>query len=145
MKTLKITALALFATAMVTAQDLDMHEVPTELSETFQNEYRNAMDVEWEKEGANYKVEFDVNDMEHEIWYTNDGTKVKSEMEITKADVPNAITKAIKHNYADYKIDSVEMTEMNGKKTYEVELEKGWFKDMDVVFDANGSVLSSDK
>lgn len=143
MKTLKITAIAIFATAMINAQDLKMNEVPANLMTNFQNTYKTATDVEWEMEGMHYKVEFDVNRMEHEIWYTKDGNIVKSEMEITEKDLPSAIASAIKSNYADYKIDSIEVTEMDNKKIYEVELEKGWTKEMKVVFDENGTVLSS--
>ena len=56
MKTLKITALALFATAMVTAQDLKTSDVPANLNTAFQKEYKDATDVEWELDGMNYKV-----------------------------------------------------------------------------------------
>jgi len=144
MKTLKITAIALFATAMMNAQDLRMKEVPSNLKSNFQKTYNNATDVEWEKDNLNYKVEFDVNDMEHEIWYNTQGEVLKSEMEITDKELPNAISKTIKTKYSDYKIDSIEVTERNGEKTYEVELEKNWWSnEMNVVFDANGKILSS--
>ncbi len=143
MKTLKITALALFATAMVTAQDLKMNDVPSNLTSAFKNEYKTAKDVEWEMDGMNYKVEFDTNHMEHEIWYNKEGKIVKTEMEISENDLPSDIVSVIKSKYSGYKIDSVEKTEMDAKKTYEVELEKGWTKEMKVVFDDKGTVLSS--
>ncbi|MDN3492025.1 PepSY-like domain-containing protein [Winogradskyella bathintestinalis] len=143
MKTLKITTLAIFATIAMNAQDLKMNEVPSNLMTNFQNTYKTASDVEWEKEGMNYKVEFDMKKVEHEIWYTKDGNVVKSEMEVTERDLPAAISTAIKNDYAGYKIDGIEVTEMENKKTYEVELEKGWTKEMKVIFDANGKVLSS--
>ncbi|WP_179351453.1 PepSY-like domain-containing protein [Winogradskyella vidalii] len=143
MKILKITALAIFATAMMNAQDLRMNEVPTNLLTKFQNTYKTASDVEWEMEGVRYNVEFEVNRMDHEIWYTKDGTIVRYEAEITKKDLPTAISSAIKSNYEGYQIDSIEVTEVDQKKTYEVELEKGWTKEMKVVFDVNGKILSS--
>lgn len=143
MKTLKITAIAIFAVATMNAQDLRLDEVPSNLTANFQNTYKTATDVEWEMEGINYKVEFDMNRMEHEIWYNKDGDVVKTEMEISDTELPSAISTAIKDNYAGYKIDSVEMTEMNNIKTYEVELEKGWTKEMKVVFDEKGKVLSA--
>ncbi|MGJ8594155.1 MAG: PepSY-like domain-containing protein [Aquaticitalea sp.] len=143
MKNLKITALALFATVAMNAQDLKMTDVPSALTTSFQKTYTNVTDVEWEMEGENYKVEFeDANKMEHEIWYTKDGSIVKTEMEISKSQLPSEITKSIGSNYSGYKIDSIEMTEMGNKKTYEVELEKGWSTERTVVFDAAGKVLS---
>lgn len=143
MKTLKLSALALFATVMVNAQDLKMNDVPSNVNSTFQKEYNNATDVEWEMDEMNYKVEFDMNDMEHEIWYTKEGQVVKTERELSEKDLPSAIVSAIKSKYSGYDIDSVEMTEMENNKTYEVELEKGWSKELKVVFDANGTVKSS--
>ena len=143
MKTLRITTLAIFATAAIYAQDLNQNEVPTNLLNAFQKTYSNASDVEWELDSETYKVEFDLNDLEQEIWYTKDGIIVKREMEITEKDLPSAVLSAIKSKYVGYKIDSIELIEMDNKKTYEVELEKGWTQELKVVFDVNGDVLSS--
>lgn len=143
MKTLKITALAIFATAMMNAQDLKMSDVPSNLMTNFQNTYKTATDVEWEMDGMHYNVEFEISRMDHEIWYAKDGTIVRSEAEIRKKDLPTTIASAIKSNYAGYKIDSIEVTEMDQVKTYEVELEKGWTKEIKVIFDSEGKVLSS--
>lgn len=143
MKNLKIAALAIFATATMSAQDLKTSDVPSNLTNNFQKSYANATGVEWEMDGDNYKVEFDVNKMEHEIWYSKDGTVVKTESEISESELPSAIKSVIKNKYADYKVDSIEMTESNGEKNYEVELEKGWTKEVKVVFDSTGKVMSS--
>src|SRR5690606_12150297 len=143
MKNLKIAALAIFATATMSAQDLKTNDVPSNVSNNFQKSYANATGVEWEMDGDNYKVEFDVNKMEHEIWYSKDGTVVKTESEISESELPSAIKSVIKNKYADHKVDSIEMTESNGQKNYEVELEKGWTKEVKVVFDATGKVMSS--
>lgn len=142
MKNLKIAALALFATAAVSAQDLRMDEVPTNLADSFQKEYPNASDVEWEMEGMNYNVEFDVDRLEHEIWYSKDGKIVKMEQELDNKNLPNMITKLIDSKYSAYKIDSVEMTEKDGKKTYEVELDKGWTEEKTLIVDENGKVIN---
>lgn len=143
MKNLKIAALAIFATATMSAQDLKTSDVPSTLANNFQKSYATATEVEWEMDGDNYKVEFDVNKMEHEIWYSKDGTVVKTESEISESELPGAIASVIKNKYAGYKVDSIEMTESNGQKQYEVELEKGWTNEVKVVFDATGKVVSS--
>ncbi|WP_189702635.1 PepSY-like domain-containing protein [Subsaximicrobium wynnwilliamsii] len=145
MRSLKLATLAIFATAAMSAQDLKMDEVPSNLADTFKKEYPQATDVEWEMDMANYKVEFDVNRMEHELWYSKEGKVMKSEMELTETDLPAAIASVLKSKYADYKVDSVEVTEENGAKTYEVDLEKGWNEELDLVFSANGEVLSEMK
>ncbi|MGB2759783.1 MAG: PepSY-like domain-containing protein, partial [Maribacter stanieri] len=66
----------------------------------------------------------------------------RAEHEITEADLPQAITSVIASNYAGYKVDSVEKTTVNGSTTYDVELEKGWNDEKDVVFNESGKVLS---
>jgi hypothetical protein len=99
MKSLKIAALALFATAAVNAQDLQMNEVPSNLRDSFHKEHPIAADVEWEMEGMNYKVEFDVDRMEHEVWYSKDGETVRREQELSKKDLPSSITDMIESKY----------------------------------------------
>lgn len=137
----KIAALALFGVVAVQAQDLTMQEVPANLNESFQKAYPQATDVEWEKEGTTYKVEFDANRMEHEIWYSENGNIVKTEKELAIADLPAAVTTALKTNYSKHKIDEVEMTEENGKKIYEVELEKMFSKDIKLFMLDDGSIV----
>lgn len=141
MKNLRIAVVALFATAAVSAQDLSMSDVPSNLTDSFQQAYPDVTDIEWEMDGMNYKVEFDKDRMEHEIWYNKDGQTVRMEQELTESDLPEAINLAIKSKYDGFSIDSVEMTEMDGKKTYEVELEKGWDTEKKVVFDSDGKVV----
>ncbi|WP_419212072.1 PepSY-like domain-containing protein [Maribacter sp. X9] len=142
MRNLAIAALALFASATVSAQDLMTSQVPTNLNTTFQKAYPNATDVEWEMEGENYKVEFDMGQMDNEIWYSKDGNTIKTEMEITENELPAAVKKTAQIKYPKYKIDEVEMTEENGQKTYEVELEKWFEKDRSLVIAEDGTLIN---
>lgn len=142
MKNLKIAMIALLGTAAVSAQDMNPTDVPSDLKNTFEQAYPKATDVEWEMEGDTYKVEFEIDNEDQEIWYAADGKTNKMEKDLRENELPEAITSAISSNYAGYKIDSVEMTEQNGTTTYEVELEKGWDDEKKVVFDADGKVLS---
>lgn len=142
MKNLKIAALLMFATATISAQDLKTHEVPTNLQTIFSKSYTNAKDVEWEKNGDHFKVEFEIGRNDHNIWYDKQGNIVKSKIEISKNDLPAAIASSVKTKYADYKIDSVEVYEEGAKKTYKVDIEKGWNKERKLVIDASGKILS---
>ncbi|MDO1512847.1 PepSY-like domain-containing protein [Maribacter confluentis] len=134
-------ALATLGIFIGSAQDIDTNTVPANLKDTFEQSYPTANDVEWEKEGTSYKVEFEINAQDHEIWYATDGTTTKTEQELTEADLPQAIRTAITNTYAGYKVDEVEKTTENGSTTYEVELKKGWINEKDVVFNADGTVL----
>lgn len=142
MKKLRIAALLLFATAAVSAQDLRTNEVPANLQSTFTKSFTNVKDVEWEKKGDVYKVEFEINRMDHDIWYDAQGNVIKSKIEISESELPSAVASAVKTKYADYKIDSVEVLEEGGKKTYKVEIEKGWTKERKLVLDVSGEILS---
>ncbi|MDT7827512.1 PepSY-like domain-containing protein [Pricia sp. S334] len=142
MKNLSVALIALLGTAAVSAQDLNPADVPQDLRDTFEQAHPNASDVEWEREGDSYKVEFEVDYQDQEVWYSADGQTNKMEKDIKEDELPQAISSAISDKYADYKVDSIEMTEENGKTTYEVELEKGWDDEINVVFDADGKVLN---
>ncbi len=144
MKNLKIAALVVFATATtaINAQDLKSADVPAKVQTTFTSAHADAKDVEWEKKGDHFKVEFEVNNMDHDIWYDAEGKVMKSKMEISESQLPASVTTAVKNAYADYKIDSVEVIDEDGAKTYEVEIEKGWLKERKLIIDASGKVIS---
>lgn len=144
MKSLKVAALALFATATLSAQDLKVSEVPSELTSNFEKEYLNATDIEWEKEMDYFKVEFDVDRMEHEIWYDASGKMMKMEKEMNETDLPQAVKSKISSSYTSFKIDDIEMNKKNDKITYKVELEDG-SNEKTVIFDESGSVINEFK
>lgn len=142
MKNLKIAALLLFATATISAQDLRINEVPSNLQSVFSKAYGNAKDVEWEKKGDDFKVEFEVNRMDHDVWYDAQGKVLKSKIEISKKELPSVVAAAVKTKYPDYKIDSVEVYEQDGSKTYKIEIEKGWRMERNLMIDSSGKILS---
>lgn len=141
MKSLKILAIVLFAIGFAKAQDLNSADVPFNLRDTFNKEYPKTSDVEWEKELDNYKVEFDLNRRDHEVWYSASGNMLKKEQEITEAEIPETIRATIKSKYAGYRVDDVEMVWKNNVKTFEIELEKGQ-DEKHLIFDDKAKVLS---
>lgn len=141
MKSLKVTALALFATATLSAQDLKMSDVTSNLTSNFEKEYSNATDIEWENEMDLFKVKFDVNRMEHEIWYDASGKMIKMEKEMNETILPQAVKSKISSSYTSFKTDDIEMKKENDKTTYEVELEDGR-NEKTVIFDESGSVIN---
>lgn len=141
MKSLKILAIVLFTTGFAKAQDLNSADVPGNLKDTFNKEYPKATDVEWEKEMDNYKVEFDLNRRDHEVWYNASGSMIKKEQEMVETELPQSIRAAIQSKYAGYRVDDVEMVWKNKINTYDVELEKGQ-DEKHVIFDDKAKVLS---
>ena len=144
MKTIKIAAFMLAATTALSAQDLKMNEVPAKLQSTFIQEFPKATDREWEKDGLNYKVEFDLGKMEHEVWYDINGKVLKTEMEVPKSELPKNLADKVRSMYEGYKIDEVKIIEMDSKKNYEIEVEKWLVWDKTVIMDTNGNVIDKD-
>jgi len=142
MKKLQLLAIAICTTAAVYAQDLRIEEVPNNLKEKFNKEYAQATDVEWEMDGENYKVEFDLGRMDNKVWYSKSGKVIRMEKELSEKELPLAIASSIKSKYAGYKIDDIKMTKAVSELTYKVELKKGLFEERKVVFDESGNVIS---
>ncbi|MDT0294341.1 PepSY-like domain-containing protein [Mesonia ostreae] len=141
MKILKTSLLFLFASIAVQAQDLRMDEVPASLISTFQKEFTNVNDVEWEKDMENYKVEFEVDRKDYDVWYATNGQEVKRKVEISSSELPSAVSNVIKKNYADFSIDDVDMIKKGNDITYEIDLET-FTKELEITVDKNGKVLS---
>ncbi len=140
MKTFKILMMSLFVTSFAVAQDMKSADVPQSVRNAFSKNNAKATDIEWKKDMDNYKVEFDMGRMEHEIWYSASGEVIKKEQDITPADLPKAVRDAITSKYADYRMDDVEMTWVKNVTTYKVELEKG-NEEWEVTVDSNGNIL----
>lgn len=140
MKILKSLVVLLLVGFTVNAQDIRSSEVPSAIQSQFTQDYKNAKDIEWEKEIDNYKVEFEIDRLDYEIWYAATGEQIKLEKDIQTNELPTTINSAIKNKYSDYSIDDCEMQEENGKTTYFIELEK-WNDEIDVVYDATGKLI----
>lgn len=137
--------LALLVTVTIIAQDLKTSEVPRSFTEGLLKSYPEATDIEWERSGTDYKVEFEVGRMEHEVWFNKDGNTVRVEKEITRSLMPQGLIDIITRDYADYRIDSVDAIEKNGQTTYRVELEKSWNEQLIITYTKEGKVLGISK
>lgn len=137
-----LTVFTLFVTTTLIGQDLTKTKVPQSFKDELLKEYPKAKDIEWKRNGNDFKVEFEVGKMDHEIWFNKEGKKVRVEKEITTVELPPALATLLKNQYADYTIDSVDAIEKNGVKTYKVELEKGWDKEIEITFTTTGKVLN---
>lgn len=140
MRTLKTIILLVFTIATVWAQDLKSTEVPEVVKIAFTKEFPNATDVEWERDRMYYKVEFEIDWMDHEVWYTEEGMLQRKEIEIMQEDLPEAVLQEIEINYSEYFADEVKMLWYGNTTTYKMELESN--KDnWEVIFDVDGRVL----
>ena len=144
MKILKSFIVLLMVGFTMNAQDISFSEVPTAIQSHFNKAYKNVTDIEWEKEMDHYQVEFEIDRMDYEVWYTSDGKQVKLEKELQPNELPNVIATAVKKKYSDYSIDDCELREENGNVIYLLELEK-WSDEIEVIYDANAKLLKEIK
>lgn len=142
--TKQITLLALVLTLISTitlAQDINPSQVPSLVTNSFKKDFPKASDIEWEMDGANYNVEFEIGwGVDHEIWYDATGKMIKHVEEITKSDLPKAITDKIGTDFKDLRIHDAkkisEVTQLN----YAVELEN-MTEEWKVIFSSTGEVV----
>lgn len=126
------------------SQKLERGQVPANVLSSFESKHAEVKDVEWEKDGANFKVEFEHknSDNDHVIWYGADGKIVKHKAEISLTELPAKISEKLKADYKDYKTDELYKIEDGTSVKYKVKL-KGASEEIKVLFDENGNVLKS--
>lgn len=124
MKYLILVATMVFWFGNANAQKIPASEVPTVVKDALMKAYSNPMDVEWEKKGENYKVEFDIGRLDHELWINSTGEVIRHKEDITSKDLPRAITNKLMLEYSDYIIDEVEKLTVDRRVLYKVELER---------------------
>lgn len=118
-------------------KDIAESEVPSVVKNAFASEYPEAKEVDWEMKGEDYEVDFEVNNVDFALLIDGSGNIIMSKEEITKEDLPTAVTSGISKNFADLELDEVQKVEKDGKTYYQVEFDDT-FRDKEVVFTANG-------
>ena len=141
MKTINILLIATAITVgCAEAQDIPRSEVPSVVANAFQVAFPQATDVEWELQGDQYKVDFEIGRADHDVWFDKEGKTIKHKEEIAASDLPAAVTIAIRKDFSAYRVEDVEKIEEQGNVSYEMELD-GSPTDLKVVFAADGKIL----
>jgi uncharacterized membrane protein YkoI len=139
MKSLIFAACIAGLSPAVVAQDVPQEQVPSLILNAFQSKFSNATDIEWEKKGEFFKVEFEIGSIDHDLWIDKTGNFKKHKQESSKADLPEAVNQKIKTEFSGYRVDEVDKIETDGKVFYEVELDSK-SDDRDVLFAADGNI-----
>lgn len=105
------------------AQDIQQKDVPSVVLNAFMTAYPQAVDVEWERQGGTYNVDFEIGKTDHEAWYEASGKLLKHKEDIPLNALPAAVSDAIKKEFAEYKIDDADKIEENGKTFYLIGLD----------------------
>lgn len=133
MKFTKLLPLVLCSALIFSScDDDDNHvlEIPAIVETNLVKQYPETAStpVKWEKDNKYttpyLKAEFEDKGVEVEVWYTYDGTWVKTETEF-KDTLPLAITSILTANYPGFHIDDVVWVDTPTDSFFKVELEKG--------------------
>ena len=131
----------------VKAQDVktkvDKKDVPQEVMAAFTTTFANATDVEWMKKDADYKVSFEIGDVDQHAMFSSAGKLLSKGKEIKEADLPEAIKSALKKDHPDHRIDDVWSVEKDGTMSYKISLDGN--PDKKVMYSADGQAIEHKK
>lgn len=145
MKNLILFTLLLIS-SFAQAQDLSKREVPSVILNNFQSAFPKASDVEWEKKGDQYKVEFEIGywNNDQSAWYDQEGKLLRHQEEISKKDLPRKIYDQIQTEYKWFVISDIEKITSEDETLYKVEL-KSFTKEWKILYDETGSVIRKER
>lgn len=124
------------------AQDVHHSQVPSIILNHFNKNFPKAKDIDWEKEGDMYNVDFETGwSTDHEVWYNPAGEMVKHRKEISKSDLPKSIRTKVNSEFSGFIFRDVEKTVSESDTTYSMELHS-FTQEWEVIFDAKGELLS---
>ncbi|GAA4046893.1 hypothetical protein GCM10022409_36210 [Hymenobacter glaciei] len=143
---MKNLLLALAATALLSpaalAQKVAPAKVPAAAAATFKLHFPDVKSVQWEKEGADFEAAFVTGKAEMSAVITAAGVLMETETEISVAQLPAPVQKALAANYKTAKITEAAkiVTAATNATTYEAEISQGG-KRRDVLFNADGTEM----
>jgi hypothetical protein len=144
MKRLMILSVLLAFISYCQAQDKKV-EVPAAAKSAFAAKFPQATKVNWSLEKAGeYEADFILGKVETSAVFDTKGTLLETETEIKESELPQAVKNALVKDFAGYKLDEVEKSDIKGIITYEMEAKKDG-KKYEVVFNANGKLLKKEE
>lgn len=147
MKKISISLVLLLAsTVLAFAGSKTGNEVktPSQALKAFKAQYTNAMNVKWEKEGADFEAVFQIAGITYDAQFTKEGKWVATE---SKSDATNFPADAIayaKKNYSGYGIEEY-LSVNNPEGSFLVISVKKYKEEIDLYFDASGKFIKKDQ
>lgn len=131
------------AVGFVSCGDDDDNFLPDDqVANLFASKYPDAKSVSWESK-LDYKVaDFIDGDKEAEAWFDSQGQWVMTETDVLFNELPTPVQEHfVLSQYANWKIDDVDMIERyNAETIYVIEVEKGE-ADIDLYYTADGTLI----
>lgn len=140
-RVIQLMVVIFLGTGSIFAQDMQESQVPSVIVNSFKTEFPKASDVEWERQGDRYSVEFEVGvSTDYEAWFTAAGKLIRYSEEIANSELPEAVKNAISSQYIGYHIDDAKKFTENNVETYSVEIEKGK-EELNLIFSKDGKLI----
>ena len=141
MKTTIVTIALCFGFIYANAQHLKEAEVPANVKDGFAKKYPGSKVKVWEKEGADFEAEFDLNKVESSAVFGANGTFKELEQEIKSTELPKTGVDYCTKTFVGYKLsEAAKITDATGKVMFEAEMTKGK-EHFDVIFDDKGNFV----
>lgn len=126
------------------APSYGQQNIPAGVLKHFNSAYPAAQVKDWDKErDGTYEAEFTLNGVEWEAYYDANGNWTRTERDVRRSDVPQAVWNALaKSSYAGWKVDDIEEHQTPRQKSvFEIEVKKGGQKAY-LYFLPNGKMAS---
>jgi hypothetical protein len=121
-------------------QKLKESQVPAAAKAAFQKLYPNIK-ANWDREDANYEVNFKKDGKEMSAIIDENGTIVETETMISVNDLPAPVSDYMNKHYKGIKVkEAAKIVKANGDVNYEAEIAH-----KDIVFDGNGKFIKEEK
>lgn len=118
-------------------EDVPQKDVPSAVVNALEAKFPEATDVEWEKHGANYEADFDLNMIDYSALISSESEILKFKYYISTAELPEAVSNAISSNYPDKIIDDADVLQVGEMVYYQIEFDGG-LTDTHKIFSASG-------
>lgn len=94
------------------------------INKAFGSQFPAATDIEWKVSNNVYEIEFELNRIDHEVWYDANANLLMHKQDIALTELPQAVTAAIATDYPGYIVDEAEKVVKGNITGYYVDLEK---------------------
>ena len=142
-KIIGLIVFTLFA-GYVFAQDINQSNVPAIVLNAFQLKFPNASDVDWKLEKGKYRVNFDVNNKDHQLIIDDKGKLLKLKQELWVSEIPKEVLGTMQSKVTYYDLNDATKLEEGGEVVYEINFENG-DEDYDFLIGGNGKLIKYER
>ena len=148
---LVLAFLLLFAMQVMASDDAEVKEtdVPKAVLNVFKTAHPQTEIAGFDKEVVYgktlYEVETVQGKVEKDFIYSEDGTLVKTDEEISVEALPESVIRTVKSTYPDCEFDEAEKITRGSTIEYEIVIEVGEDNEFELLVSSDGQILSSDQ